>query len=75
MKLNFVKTIGLEIHKIDKSWNSFDKINEKLKLVHCTNLAKQHWKRVDHPHEYEWFKMAQDAFQGEILKQEDIDMQ
>ena len=75
LKPNFANAIGIPINRIEKSWNSFDSIDKTTRVVHFTNLATQPWKRADHPYEFDWFVLAQDAFASGILTQEDIEIQ
>lgn len=74
LKKNFLNAIGIPLNRMSKSWNSFDKVTSKTKLVHFTNLATQPWKRDQHPCEGEWFKYAKEAFDSGTLTQNDIEI-
>lgn len=74
LKKAFLNAIRIPLNRISRSWNSFDKVTSKTKLVHFTNLATQPWKRDQHPCEGEWFKYAKEALNSGTLTQNDIEI-
>jgi hypothetical protein len=61
-----------EIRELDPVWNTFDRHDEKTKLIHYTSLMQQPWRVPGHPYAALWFRMFREAVEAGSITETDI---
>jgi hypothetical protein len=69
----FLRHHPYDIGELDPNWNVFDRVDERTKLIHYTNLFTQPWKAPNHPAGDLWFKYFNEAVAAGAITKEDID--
>ncbi len=78
-KLSYSELMSFSFCKVDaripQTWNSLDKWNGEVKLLHYTNMSRQPWLKKGHPFQKIWFKALHTAIAAGKLTKDDIKWQ
>ena len=57
---------------LDSLWNSFDRFDERTKLIHYTTVPTQPWKRPGHPYREPFMKELKSALETGAIQEADV---
>jgi hypothetical protein len=61
-----------QIGELGHEWNSFDKYDERTRIIHYTDLTRQPWRYSGHPYGDLWYRYFREACGAGAVTEEDI---
>jgi lipopolysaccharide biosynthesis glycosyltransferase len=61
-----------QIGELGHEWNSFDKYDDRTRIIHYTDLTRQPWRYSGHPYGELWYRYFREACAAGAVTEEDI---
>ncbi len=61
-----------EIGELGHEWNSFDKYDDRTRIIHYTDLMRQPWRHSGHPFGHLWFRYFREAIDSGSVTEADV---